>query len=260
MDAAPDPDLLARIRDDGFAVIGRVIDPDTIAVMRTALQRAIDADIARWSGNPWYQDHWMVHNLMLRDPVFLAFLRNETMHAYLSTLLSPDCILYAYTSSSLPPHGRNYSTRIHIDVQAQSVDCITNVGVLVALDDFTDDNGATAYLPGSHRRLEAPDAAQFDAHALRTYPRAGEAVVFNARTYHRGGVNTTSTARHAISLNACQRWMKQRFDYPRMLSPGQAEALGPVGRRFAGFDSRVPVSLEQYYVAPADRMYKAASQ
>lgn len=259
MDATADPRVLARIHEDGFAVVGRVVDAGTVATMRAALQRAIDEDLARWSGNPWYNDQWMVHNLMLRDPVFMAFLENAAMHAYLSALLSPDCILYAYTSSSLPPRGGNYSTRIHVDAQARSLDCITNVGVLVALDDFTDDNGATDYLPGSQRRLDVPDAAHFDAHAVRVHPRAGEAVVFNARTFHRGGVNRTGTPRHAISLNACQRWMKQRFDYPRMLSPEQSASLGPVGRRFAGYDSRTPVSLEQYYVAPADRLYKPAA-
>jgi ectoine hydroxylase-related dioxygenase (phytanoyl-CoA dioxygenase family) len=254
------PSIVEKIRSDGFAVIGSVIDAGIVASMRHALQRAIDEDLARWSENPWYGDHWMVHNLMLRDPVFMAFLENPTMHAYLAQLLSPSGILYAYTSSSLPPQGSNYSRRIHVDAQAQCVDCVTNVGVLVALDDFTDANGATAYLPGSHRRLETPDAAHFDAHAARVYPRAGEAVMFNARTFHRGGENTTGVARHAISLNACQRWMKQRFDYPRMLSEQQVAGLGSLGRRFVGIDSRVPVSLEQYYVAPEQRLYKTAEQ
>ncbi|MET0891945.1 MAG: phytanoyl-CoA dioxygenase family protein [Pseudoxanthomonas sp.] len=247
----------AEIRREGFAIVGPVVDPETITHMREALQRAVDEDLAKWSANPWYKDHWMVHNLMLRDPLFLEFLKNGVMHEYLSRLLSPACILYAYTSSSLPANGSNYSRRIHVDSQAATTDCITNVGVLVALDDFTDDNGATYYLPGSHLSLEAPTEEHFFANAVRVHPKAGEAVIFNARTFHYGGVNTTNRPRHAITLNVCRHWMKQRFDYPGMLDAAQLDTLGEVGRRFIGMDSRIPGSLDQYYVAPEDRLFKA---
>mgnify|MGYP001617722254 CR=1 FL=1 len=39
------------------------------------------------------------------------------------------------------------------------------VGVLLALDDFTDENGATYYLPGSHKSLEVPTEEEFFAKA-----------------------------------------------------------------------------------------------
>jgi ectoine hydroxylase-related dioxygenase (phytanoyl-CoA dioxygenase family) len=51
--------------------------------------------------------------------------------------------------------------------------------------------------------------------------------------------------------------MRQRFDYPRLVPPEAIAALGPVGRRFLGFDVRMPVSLEEYYVPPEHRLYKA---
>lgn len=247
----------SRIREEGFANIGPVIDAATVATMREQLERAIHEDIERWSSNPWYRDQWMVHNLMMRHPVFMGFLDNQLVHEYLSRLLPPSPILYAYTSSSLPANGSNYSRRIHVDAQAESVDCITNIGVLVALDDFTEENGATFFLPGSHLSLETPGEETFFSKAVRAFPRAGEAIVFNARTFHYGGLNTTSRARHAITLNACRNWMKQRFDYPRMLSTEQIESLGKVGRRFIGMDSRIPRSLEEYYVAPEQRLFKS---
>jgi ectoine hydroxylase-related dioxygenase (phytanoyl-CoA dioxygenase family) len=173
--------------------------------------------------------------------------------------MSESAIVYAYTSSSLPANGSNFSRRIHVDAQSKSLDYITNLGVLVALDDFTAENGATYFLPGSHLSLDVPDEKHFFAHAVRAYPRAGEAVIFNARTYHYGGENTTGRARHAITLNVCRQWMKQRFDYPAMLTEAQLSELGPVGRRFVGMDSRIPRSLEEYYVPPEQRLFKSSA-
>lgn len=249
--------IYGEILERGFAVVGPMVDKPTVANLRSKLEASIAADITKWSDNAWYKDHWMVHNLLVRDEAFLKLLENQVMHDYLSRLLSPSCILYAYTSSSLPAHGSNFSRRIHVDSQAEVLGYITNVGVLLALDDFTDNNGATYYLPGSHKSLEVPTEEEFFARAVRVHPKAGEAVIFNARTFHYGGTNATDQARHAVTLNVCRHWMKQRFDYPRMLNEEQISLLGPTGRRFVGLDSRIPIGLDEYYVAPEERLFKS---
>lgn len=252
-----DPAVIEAVRTRGFAIVPSVLPREEALALRPLLQREIDADIRRWSDNPAYVDHWMVHNLMVRDAAFLRLLEHPVMHAHLAPLLGETCIVYAYTSSSMPPGGTNYSRRIHVDCPRVIPGYPTNLGWLLALDDFTDENGATFCLPGSHERTDAPSAADFDAGAVRWYPRAGDAVLFNARLWHAGGENRTDRARHALTLNICRSYMRQRFDYPRLVPPEAIAALGPVGRRFLGFDVRMPVSLEEYYVPPEHRLYKA---
>jgi ectoine hydroxylase-related dioxygenase (phytanoyl-CoA dioxygenase family) len=224
--------------------------------MRPLLQQAIDEDLARWQGKPGYIDHWMVHNLMIRGLPFLRLLENRVIHAYLDEILSDTCIVYAYTSSSMPPRGTNYSRRIHVDCPRMIPGYVTNVGITLALDDFTKENGATELLPNSQWRVDMPNDAEFDRNAIRLMPEAGQAIVFNARTWHRGGVNQTNEPRHAITINVCRSFMRQRFDYPRLMPPELLDQLGPVGRRFLGFNVRVPTSLEEYYVPEEQRLYK----
>jgi ectoine hydroxylase-related dioxygenase (phytanoyl-CoA dioxygenase family) len=248
-------ELAARVASDGFAVMPDVLPAAAALELRGRLQELVDEDLARWSGNPHYRDHWMVHNLLLRDDRFLLLLENERLQACLDALLSPWCILYAYTSSSLPPHGSNYSRRIHNDAQARCAPYVTNIGVLLALDDFSEENGATRFLPGSHRSHAVPSEAEFQRDSVAVLPARGAAVFFNAHTFHLGGLNRTDQPRHAVSMNVCRHWMKQRFDYPRMLDARQLGLLGATGRRFVGMLSRPPVSLEEYYVAPELRTY-----
>ena len=71
-----------------------------------------------------------------------------------------------------------------------------------------------------------------------------------------GGLNRTDDPRHAVTINACRSFMRQRFDYPRLVPAELVAQLGPVGRRFLGFDVRVPTSLEEYYVPEEHRLYK----
>lgn len=252
-----DPKLLSALREDGVVAVPGVLPRGEALAMRPALQRAIDEDIARWQGSPGYIDQWMVHNLMVRNDAFLHVLENPILHAYLSEILDDTCIIYAYTSSSMPPKGSNYSRRVHVDCPRVIPGYVTNVGVTLALDDFTPENGATEMLSGSQWRTDVVSEEEFEKNATRYLLKAGDAIIFNARTWHRGGVNMTDQPRHALTINVCRSYMKQRFDYPRLVSQSAVEKLGSIGRRFLGFDTRVPASLEEYYVPPDRRLYKA---
>ena len=69
------PRSSTAIRDRGFAVVPDVLDAETVADDEAALRRAVDEDLAAWQGRD-YPDAWMVHNLMVRHPVFAEFLEN----------------------------------------------------------------------------------------------------------------------------------------------------------------------------------------
>ena len=249
--------ILQKFLKDGFVIVPNVLDREEALSLREPLQKAIDEDLKKWGDNPYYIDHWMVHNLMVRGKPFLDLLDHPVMHEHLATVLDEHCIIYAYTTSSMPPRGTNYSRRVHVDCPRVIPGYVTNVGWLIALDDFTEENGATYCLPGSQERLDVPSDAEFYRDAVRWLIKAGDAVLFNARLFHAGGENKTDRARHALTMNVCRSYMRQRFDYPRLVPSELVNELGPLGRRFLGFNVRVPTSLEEYYVPPSERLYLA---
>lgn len=250
-------DIVEEFHTKGFAIVPNVLSSAQVEEMRLLLIKAIADQDEAWGGFEHYVDRNMVHNLMMHAQPFVDLLSNAVMHSYLSAVLDPHCTLYAYTSSSIPAGGGNYSTRVHVDSPRFIPGYVTNVGFIVALDDFTDENGATYFLPGSHLSDHTPTDAEFFAGAERVHPRAGEGVISNARTFHRGGENTTRRDRHAVTMNVCRSWMRQRFDYPRLMPQEMIDGMDDVGRRFIGWNVRVPVGLEQYYVPPQERLYKA---
>jgi ectoine hydroxylase-related dioxygenase (phytanoyl-CoA dioxygenase family) len=254
--AKADPQNLREVRERGFTSVPGVLPTADIPELRRLLQGCIDDDQQRWAGTP-YPDAWMVQNLMARDVKFARVMENPQLQAYVCDLLGDTCIVYAYTSSSMPPGGTNYSYRIHVDCPRVIPGYITNVGVILALDDFTVDNGATYFLPGSFNRTSPPDRNDFFRGAETVTPKAGDMVVFNARTWHLGGANRTDRPRHALTLNACRSYMRQRFDYPRLVPEEIVNQLTEVGRRFLGFNVRMPTSLDDYYVPEEQRLYKS---
>lgn len=222
-----DPTLLSILESDGVTIVPGVLAPERVAVLREELERAMAEDLVL---RPTAFDKGMVHNCMVRGQAMADLLDNETMAAYLDEAFSPTCIVYAYQSSSLPPGDGNYGSRVHVDSPRFIPGYATNLGVIFPLDDFTLDNGATHYSKGSHLRPDMPDDKTFFAQASRAVCSAGDMILFNGRMVHASGVNKTSRTRHSLTINICRSFMRQRFDFPRLVPPQTIERLGnPAG-------------------------------
>ena len=246
----------AEVRNIGFSVVRGAFEPSLAAAWRESLANLTELQRASMTERSRIDDY-MVHNPMVQDPVFFGLLEHPSTVAALDALLGPTSILYAFTTSSMPRGGTNYSNRIHVDCPRVIPGYISNIGIITALDDFNDENGATYFLPRSFERLDVPSEEEFFRDAVRVYPNTGDMVVFNARTYHLGGTNLTDRDRHALTINACRSYMRQRFDYPRLLPAGIEKTMSPTLRRVLGYDVRVPTSLEEYYLPEDQRLYKA---
>jgi ectoine hydroxylase-related dioxygenase (phytanoyl-CoA dioxygenase family) len=83
-----------------------------------------------------------------------------------------------------------------------------SVSTIWAIDDFTEDNGPTELIPGSHRwGDERP--AENDPRMRKVVMPAGSVVVFLGTLWHRGGANHTDKPRLGITPQYCQPWARQ---------------------------------------------------
>ena len=240
----------------GYSVVPAMLEPSHRDRLKAALSRAL-AEYRPGPNQQSQNDRYLMHDLLCRDPMFGHLLEDESLQALLAPLLGPSWIMYAFTSSSLPPHGTNYGNRIHVDSPRWVPGYAFNVGVMWALDDFTDDNGATQVLPASHRSADTPTPEFFERHCVRLTCAAGSMILFDGRLFHRAGDNRTGAWRHALTMNACRSFMKQRFDWVRFIPAPISDALNAQARRLIGFDTRLPTSLEEFFVPEERRLYKS---
>jgi ectoine hydroxylase-related dioxygenase (phytanoyl-CoA dioxygenase family) len=239
----------------GWATIDLSLDSTVTTDLKRSLESAIEREDA-WHGSADRKDAAMVLVCPLYDRQFAEVLAEPVLFDLISRLLGERSIVYAYTSSSMPPAGGNMSNRVHNDCERDTGEFLSNIGVTFALDDFTEDNGATWFLPNSRHRRDRPSPEEFFASASRALLRAGSAFVFDARLWHAGGVNATGNWRHALTVNFCHPWMKQRLDLPRLLGEGYRNSVSERAAQRLGYEAQTPASYYEYYQPEHRRPYR----
>jgi ectoine hydroxylase-related dioxygenase (phytanoyl-CoA dioxygenase family) len=247
--------FIERIQSEGYAILYGILPSEILEPLKAELAAAIEneEDYRRKKSVPSHRG--MVLLCSLYGGKLVEVLDSESLMQPFERVLGEGCIVYAYTSSSMPPSDTNYSGRVHVDSPRIIPGYVTNLGATILLDDFTVENGATWFLPGSQNRANAPSDEEFYAKAQRVIAPAGSVFYFNARLWHAGGVNHTDRWRHALTINMCRPYMKQRIDIPRAMAHLNHQAYPRRVRQKLGFLTQTPANYEEYYAPPDQRKF-----
>lgn len=240
----------------GFHLIENFLNETTCNILKEKLKKVIDNYEAFEDCDRSKLDRFHMHDLLCKDVIFSKILEDPRIDQIISKILGEFWILYAFTSSTLPPNGNNYGSRIHVDSPRIIPGYPTNLGVIWTLDEFTEENGGTHILPGSHNTKTIPSEEIFNKNHQQILCKKGSLIIFNARLWHRAGENKTNKFRHALTMNVCRPFMKQRFDWVRFIPISISNQLNSQARRIIGFDTRLPSSLEDFFQKDEKRLYK----
>jgi ectoine hydroxylase-related dioxygenase (phytanoyl-CoA dioxygenase family) len=188
------------------------------------------------------------------DPAFLALAMNPAILAVAERLLGPDFILNQQNGVINPPTGRRYSqAAFHRDLPYQHFVSSRPLAInaLFCLDPFTSENGASQVIPASHKQAAFPSDPVIAAQMRPIEAAAGNFLVLDAMTYHRGGPNRTARPRRAVNHVYTIAMMRQQIDLPAYL--GDGFSADPAVRQLLGFRHPTARSVEDFIRQRADR-------
>lgn len=196
---------LEELARNGFTVIEQALTSESVQCMSAALDRVLAEQAARAGGEAHLAEigeGGQARALLEEDPVFLQLLRIPLLDAIVEALLGPSALVIQQNGIVMPPLGAaHHQQSWHRDLPYQSWVSSKPIalGSLCTLDPFTEESGATLFLPGAHKHEGFPSEAFIARWQRSVYAPAGAVVVFDAMTFHRGGVNRGSGPRRAVN-------------------------------------------------------------
>ena len=112
------------------------------------------------------------------------------------------------------------------------------VTVMWPLDDFTEANGATRVVRGSHEQWDTVPDANTPAECIEM--PAGSALLYVGRLWHGGGANATDQSRAGIVLLYAQGWLRQGENQQLVVPPEMARDLPERLQELLGYNIHPP--------------------
>ncbi len=218
---APTQVLVDALERDGAVIVEDFLDADLLARFNAELDpfietaipakdRAFLNDVIQWFFGAETRD---VTGVAGRSRVFATeILTHPVYRAICDAILLPSCASYQLNIAHVLDRGPGSTQQlIHRDevvwVHLPSPHPEIQVASVIALVDFTADNGATRVVPGSHRWPR--DRVATADELVPAEMAAGSAIVYLGSTLHGGGANVTpDVRRRGMHVSYCVGWLR----------------------------------------------------
>ncbi len=231
-----------RLDREGFLVLENFVESGKLAALRRRIGELF-AELADRAGYEFKQEPQTdrLANLVDYDEIFRWAVAEPKLLACIEHALGPDFKLSSLNARSARPRS-DWVQPLHCDTGALPDEKGNSVcNIVWLLDDFTTENGAPRYVPGTHRRGRLPQdvlpdpAAPHPDESLIT-GRAGDVIVMNAHLWHGGTANRTDKPRLAMHSFYCRRDLPQQQYQKKLLSPETQQRLSPELRYLLALD------------------------
>lgn len=242
---AVDEAIVSAFERDGWVVLPAVLSPREVSHARAEL--VVAAEASRRRGIPTRMDYLdpggknvRVYDLIEYSSVFAELIVHPAVIPYVLHLLDDDLSVSNFSANIALPGSRSMNS--HNDqstVMPEPWPTRFTMNAIWCLDDTDEDNGATRYLPESHRIscfADVPDDAEASMRSFEA--AAGSVILMDGRLWHTSGRNTTTDRERALLFAFYARsFLRHQNNWGASLSRTSKEGLDPQLKEWLGLGS-----------------------
>ena len=223
-------DAARALHEDGFVVLPGLIPSEQVQHLSqaydTAMAGAAADDVRVGSTTTRLSD------FVNRGAEFDAVYVLPALLAASSRIIGRPFKLSSFHARTLRPHMP--TSELHVDVKRDST-AWPLAGFILMIDEFRPDNGATRFVPGSHRWPNVPEdvmpdrRADYDGQVLACGP-AGSLLVFNGSAWHGHTANVSGDPRRSLQGAFIPRDGRAETDFAARMRPETFARLSPLAQ------------------------------
>ena len=235
-------ELLARVLSDldrdGYAVVESILSIEEAADVRAGLRDVLDRTPTGRNDFEGFSTR-RIYALFAKTRAFDALALHPLLLQVLDDVLGPSYQLSAPTGIEIGPGEK--AQVLHTDdgiypLPRPHPEVVLNS--MWALDDFTEANGATRVVPGSHRWTDRRPVDP-DETVTVTMP-AGSVLFILGSLWHGGGANRTERTRLGVLLEYAAGWLRPQENHVLAVAPEVVRTLPTRLQELLGYGIHPP--------------------
>jgi len=251
--------LAEEIKRKGYAIIPNVFSVAEMKQAREYLYTIYEKQVSEVGGIDVLKkinDANIVRSPLVYNDIFVSIAANKDVLKVVRKILGNNVSLSSQVGILNRPKFQNYQEAWHRELQYQHFTSSKPLAIqsLVAIDDFTPENGGTFFLAGSHLFDEFPSDQYVRRNEIQVSASAGSTILFDSMVYHRGAANRTQTDRVAINNLYTLPIIHQQVDLARMLN-GRF-STDPTHRQLFGYEWNPAENIKSWRMQRVERAKK----
>ncbi len=239
--AALDQDMVdeqhRRLLEDGYIILENLMPQEAMDALREEAAPHLE-QVGRnsFEGERTQRIYGLPEKLRAADP----FITHPLVLAHLDRLFMPNYLLSQAQVINILSDSP--SQPLHIDdgfYPWPRPRPALSAATVFAIDDFTEDNGATVAIPRSHLWGENRGPEEGDVLVSAVMP-AGSCILFLGNLWHGGGENRSSADRLALTAQYCEPWLRTQENYFLSVERETVAGLSEDMKRLLGYSIHPP--------------------
>ena len=219
----------------GLAIVEDALSADELQALRTRIvEQAAGERQAGVASMEHGQANQRIWNLINKGDVFAELLHKPLVREFMSHILQGRFTISSYTANIAGKGGEEMVLHADQGYAPIEIDIPLVANIMWMLDDFTEANGATRVVPGSHRVRAYPHMRPGTPSVAAT-GRAGSALIFDGRLWHGTGRNVTDAPRHGLLTYFARPFMRPQENCTLSVAPEVLATASPWLKELLGF-------------------------
>ena len=235
--AAPAPAVVAALRSAGAVVVTGLLEPDAVDAAQPRCGANSDERGRQQESDFNGYCTLRISSVLGYAPAAAAMVGHPQVLEVADAILLPHCLAYRIGSATgieiLPGESDQVLHRDDTIYPIRIPGMEFQIGVMWALDDFTEENGATRVALGSHRI--AGDGEPALSCVVQASMPKGSALFYMGSLWHGGGANRSNGPRMGLINTYALGWLRQEVNQYLAVPPEVAARYDKTIRRLLGY-------------------------
>ena len=226
---------VGRVRRDGYTIVEDAIEPALVDALNETLLR-LERELDAKPAMNGFEGHRTVriYNLLAHGDVFAQIPTHASVLPIVEGVLDSGCLISSLSSIAIGPG--EIAQPIHaddmvipLDKPHRSIVCNS----MWALTDFTEANGATRLVAGSHLKPNPQYGGAYET-VPAEMPKGG-VLIWDGSLWHGGGANRTDQRRTGVAMNYCAGFIRQQENQQLGLPAELVRGFAPRLQELVGY-------------------------
>jgi ectoine hydroxylase-related dioxygenase (phytanoyl-CoA dioxygenase family) len=240
-----DERALTFFQEMGYAVVEGMLDPSELRAVRQVVADLAAEELRKGTAHLYATNMQRVWTLLAKHPIFQGLMTSPQLLGWMERLFDRATPHQKYFLSSLQANLLKPGAprlKLHVDtpVPEPLPPWIIKANSVWLLDEFTENNGSTEVIPGSHLRTRKPRPEQIeDAEGIiKVIAPAGSVVYMHGALWHRSGANNSHAERIVLLGSFAASYAREiasEEDTVRCLPPEVLNQMGDEVKKLIGY-------------------------